>query len=53
MSYPKQKEVKGGSEVLDGRKGPIWWVAVGLAVAAFLYIVYMGLRKYSGGGSDG
>ena len=48
MSYPKQKEVKGGSEVLEGRKGPIWWVAVVVAAAAFLYVLYIGLRKNLG-----
>jgi len=37
---------------MEGRKGTFWWVAVGLAVAAFLYIVYMGLRKYLGGSND-
>jgi hypothetical protein len=41
------------SEAQGGKKGFVWWVAVGLAVAAFLYVLYVGLRKYPGGGSDG
>ena len=39
-------KVEIGIGSMKDRKGPIWWVAVGLAVAAFLYVLYVGLRKH-------
>jgi len=46
-------KVEIGIGSMGDRKGTFWWVAIGLAVAVFLYVLYIGLRKHLEGSGDG